>query len=172
MMCGSDIHWKDHAQYAFCDWCVFKRHNWHVCCCCCFFIFVLECESCLSICLSCFYLVSGVHEVPVWRHFTTECTRQYMMWTNKREVFLITTKHDEDLVEAQKTECLWSQPAVQSSPVIVILFIFFIEGCESWVNLYNNLSKLVWMVLWHLHLKKRLDFFFRGGGGGCMQKHL
>ena len=37
--CGSYTHKKDKAQYALCDWCVFKRHNWHD-----FSIFALECE--------------------------------------------------------------------------------------------------------------------------------
>ena len=41
MLCGWYIKLKDQAQYALCDWCVFKRHNRHDFF---FFNFALKCE--------------------------------------------------------------------------------------------------------------------------------
>ena len=40
MVHGCYTHWKDQAQYALCDLCVFKRHNLYYFC-----NFTLECES-------------------------------------------------------------------------------------------------------------------------------
>ena len=40
MVHGFYVHQKDQTQYASCDWCVSKRHNWHDFC-----NFALECES-------------------------------------------------------------------------------------------------------------------------------
>ena len=58
MVPGCHTHEKDQAQYALCDWCVFKRHNEYNFC-----NLALECESLENLRLSLMLFLVGF----IWR---------------------------------------------------------------------------------------------------------